>query len=392
MSLKCINATNGFRVYNDGTTMLCCMSKEKLTNKDGVISSITNTTLAELRQGPKAQEIINALEANEYHPNCERCWAEEAAGVKSKRIRDNEELSEIETTDLKVIELNLGTTCNLKCRICGPWSSSQWNKEYLQIDQWKGTPEDYKKWLHDLNHSYDDGSLFWDELKKHISTLEKIEMYGGEPFLVKKQWEILQYSIDNGYCKNQSLSFNTNGTFFEWEKVNIMREFKNVNLSFSIDGIGKRFEYQRHPAKWNDVLDNLKKYRYVANKYDWELSVCITVNNYNIFYLIETLEFFQDFNIGIYLNFLHDPSRYAVSNLHESIKSHLSKKYTEHRGSTLINFWLNKAVEYMNLKKCSPLEWNAFLHFTKKLDTIRGENFIDAFPELNEFIKNEKLE
>mgnify|MGYP006090603705 CR=1 FL=1 len=60
--------------------------------------------------------------------------------------------------------------------------------------------------------------------------------------------------------------------------------------------------------------------------------------------------------------------------------------------AALINFWLNKAVEYMNLKKCSPSEWNAFLHFTKKLDTIRGENFIDVFPELNEFMKNEKLE
>lgn len=387
--IKCVNATNGLRAYNDGTVMLCCMSKEYLTDRDGNVASVKDTPIDDIRYGTKSQEIVQALANGERHPNCERCWKEEDAGLYSKRLRDNDTFKDVEANDnsLKIAELNLGTTCNLKCRICGPWSSSQWNKEFLQIGQWGSDTESYKKWLHRLNHSYDDDSLFWEEFKSQLSTLERIEMYGGEPFLVKKQWEMLEYSIEQGYSKNQILNFNTNGTVFDMNKANIMREFKQVLISFSIDGIGNKFEYQRHPAKWDEVNDNIKRFQYLANKYDWNLAVCITVNNYNVFYLQETMEYFEKIKMKYYLNFLHDPDRYSIVNLHEDIKKHLTHKYNTYNGMPTVETWLKKAAEYMNLKTSKPDSWNAFLYITEQLDQIRDEKFKEVFPELAEFIK-----
>jgi sulfatase maturation enzyme AslB (radical SAM superfamily) len=387
--IKCVNATNGLRAYNDGSVMLCCMSKEQLTDKQGNVASVSDTPIEEIRNGTKAQEIITALANGKKHPNCERCWKEEDAGLYSKRLRDNDTFNKISDNDdaLKIAELNLGTTCNLKCRICGPWSSSQWNKEFLQIGQWGSDHEEYKKWLHRLNHSYDEDSLFWDEFKAQLPNLERIEMYGGEPFLVKKQWEMLKYSIEQGYSKNQSLNFNTNGTVFDMEKVNILREFKHVHISFSIDGIEDKFEYQRHPAKWNEVIDNIKRYQYLANKYDWNLAVCITVNNYNVYYLLETMEYFDNINMEFYLNFLHDPARYSIVNLNEDIKAHLTSVYNGYKGVPHIEMWLKKAVEYMNLKKGNLDLWDAFINVTKQLDDIRSEKFEDVFPELAGFNK-----
>jgi len=387
--IKCINAKNGIRAYNDGSVMLCCMSTEKLTDKDGNIASVKNTPINDIRNGKKSKEILDALARGEKHPNCERCWKEEDAGLYSKRLRDNDTFKYVPSNDTSLVlaELNLGTTCNLKCRICGPWSSSQWNKEFLQIGQWGSDKDSYKKWLHDLNHSYDDDSQFWEEFKAQLPSLKRIEMYGGEPFLVKKQWEMLKYAIDQGYSKKQSLNFNTNGTVFDMDKVNILREFKHVHISFSIDGIKDKFEYQRHPAKWDEVSDNIKRYQYLANKYDWNLAVCITVNNYNVFYLQETMEYFENINMEYYLNFLHDPSRYSVVNLHQDIKDHLTYKYNRYKGMPNIEMWLKKAAEYMNLKTSKEDYWDAFLNITKQLDDLRQEKFSDVFPELAEFIK-----
>ena len=385
--LKCVNASNGLRVFNDGTAMLCCMSKTQLTTTEGKKANVKNDTFESIRNGKKAIEIKQALDQGIRHENCQRCWDEESAGLESKRIRDNAIYSLDDNDEsLRIVELNLGTTCNLKCRICGPWSSSQWNKEFLLINEWKEDIASYKVWLHDFNHSYEDDSLFWEELKKNLHTIKSIDIYGGEPMLVKKQWELLQYSVDQGYSKSQKLHFNTNGTQFDWDKTFIMREFKDVSIDFSIDGIGPQFEYQRHPAKWNEVMDNINRFQTLADKYRWNLVICITVNNHNVWYLREIIEYFYK-KIPTYLNFLHDPPRYNIRNLHEDLKKELCVRY-ENYGNEEINTMLKKATEMMNLSKSDPFQWNNFLNSIENLDSLRSENFELTFPEFFLAIQN----
>ena len=35
--------------------------------------------------------------------------------------------------EVKFVDLKLGNLCNLKCRICGSWSSSKWAKEEIDL-------------------------------------------------------------------------------------------------------------------------------------------------------------------------------------------------------------------------------------------------------------------
>jgi MoaA/NifB/PqqE/SkfB family radical SAM enzyme len=380
---KCVNVTNGLRVYNDGTAMFCCLSTEKLTDENGEIASVKDTPISKIINGKKSLEIKKSFDKGIQHANCRRCWQEEESGLESKRIRDNKEFSHVQpNNDIKIIELNLGTTCNLKCRICGPWSSSQWNKEFLKINEDDIDIESYNKWLNDLNHSYDTDSLFWQEFKKILPTVEKIDIYGGEPFLVKKQWEMLEHSIAEGYSKKQSLSFNTNGTVYDEDKINTMKHFKSVDISFSIDAIGDQFEYQRYPAQWNEVLSNLKKYQELAEIYKWQVKICITVNNYNVFYLKQILDFFEKNNFEYYLNFLHDPKRNCITNIPEDIKKELSFLFHDRGLSPQARYWLPKVAEYMNTKTCSKTDWDRFKIATAQLDKIRSESFQEVFPEL----------
>ena len=73
--------------------------------------------------------------------------------------------------------------------------------------------------------------MFWNELEKSLPYVQQIDMYGGEPMLVKKQWETLKIN-EPWLCKNQELSFNTNGTIFREEYIDILKQFKRVVISF----------------------------------------------------------------------------------------------------------------------------------------------------------------
>lgn len=386
--IQCINATNGLRLTGDGNIMMCCMSRQLLTDKDGEIIDVkTNMSpISSAMAGKKYIEIQTALNNGIRHKNCERCWHEEDAGVVSKRIRDTNAFQyQSNDASVRIIELNLGTECNLKCRICGPWSSSRWNKEYQHIEKYK-SPEEYKTWISSFNHNYDDNTQLWDDLKLNLGTIEKIDMYGGEPFVIKKQWELLQYSVDQGYSKNQILQFNTNGTYIDESKSEILKHFKEVYISVSVDGIERQFEYQRHPAKWSEVLSNIFKFQNLTKDNNIVLHVCITLNMYNIFFLDEIFKFFHENNIRVQINYLHEPLRWNVKNLRQDIKHILTKKYQTISISENCDQWIRSAVDYMNSAECNTIFWNEFIEVTEKLDIIRKESFKDVFFEFYKII------
>lgn len=386
--ISCVNVVNGLRACNDGSAMLCCMSTEKLNTVDHKIANVKIDRIDDILNGPKAIEIRTAINNEIKHPNCQRCWNEEAGGIISKRQRDNANHSYItpEDTSLRIVELNLGTTCNLKCRTCGPWASSSWNKEYKELNLWSGSDASYKVWLNDLNHSYDDDSVFWEEIRNKLPTIKEISIYGGEPFMVKKQWELLKYSVDEGFSSNQKLLLNTNGTHYNNDYIDIMKHFKKAHIGISIDGIESHFEYQRNPAKWSEVLKNLLLFQELQSEH-WEISVCVTLNNQNIFYLDRTFKFFQDLDIQTHLNILHSPERFNVVNLPINIKQHLTDRFNGNTELSNTNkMWLLKAVEYMNSRKPNDTLWQDFLINMKLLDQLREEKFSTTFPEFYEYI------
>jgi len=386
-AIKCVNATNGCRVCNDGTLQLCCLSHALLTNSSGDIASVRVDDISEVLHTGNAVEIQNALSAGIKHPSCQRCWDEENAGIDSKRIRDNAH-HQFTDDSLKIIELNLGTICNLKCRICGPWSSNQWNDEYRTL--MKHNPSittgraEYERRIEQWAHSFDDDSKFWQGFTNILPTLETINVYGGEPLLVKKQWDILSESVAKGYSKNQKIEFNTNGTIFELEKLKILKDFKEVNLSVSIDDTGPRFEYERHPAKWDKVVSNLLKFKATCEEFDFNLAVCVTVNNYNIFYIEDILQFLVNINIPFYINMLHDPPNYGVLNLHQTIKEIVITKLNNLIEVTekieLRDSYIN-IVNYLNSKEANMNHWGYFSTVIHLLDNIRNESFEETFPE-----------
>jgi len=78
---------------------------------------------------------------------------------------------------------------------------------------------------------------FWDDIQQHLGTIKQFDFYGGEPFLSKKMWQLLKIAADSGVSKNIALHYNTNGTVWPTRDIESWKDFKSINLSFSIDGI-----------------------------------------------------------------------------------------------------------------------------------------------------------
>lgn len=187
-------------------------------------------------------QIRDSWEQEKFPPACQICKKAEDFKITSRRQGSNNWYQDHNSnnTNVELIRMDYwtGDLCNLTCVICGPHNSSAWKQELNYPNQLKHVT---------INQ-------FWKSFD--LTKLEFIHFNGGEPLLNKEHVDFLK-AISN---KNQvHINYNTNATVRpKQEMLDLWSEFRLVQLDFSIDDIGERFEYQRYPAKWNHVVDNLK--------------------------------------------------------------------------------------------------------------------------------------
>ena len=372
-SLHCINLEQGLRINTNGECTSCCLQTVNYKNENNETLNIRKNTFDEIINSSSAKQIRENLKQGKRDINCRQCWSLEDAGLQSKRLLDNHHRA----GEGLLLDLCMGTTCNIKCRTCGPESSAQWNKEYWDINKSYNeisTYKDYKGFLKTFNDAFDEDSLVWKELENNKKDIRWIDMYGGEPMMMKKQWKFLEQLIEDDLAKNISLHYNTNGTIWDDEKYNILKEFKHISIDFSIDGIKDRYEFMRHPAVWEEVIQNMET---IKNIKDFKCQIAHTVSTLNVWYINEIYMWFKGWDI--YLNMVHGPPEYNISNIPEDIK----KVITEKIG---IKEKYQPVLEFMN-SKISNFNFQSFIDKTKQHDNYRGENYNAVFPEFSDVLK-----
>lgn len=399
----CVNAFHGMSANNDGSTKMCCMISKEYRRMGSTDYSIGKVSIQNNFDNPLAVSIRENLDNGIRDEACTNCWQEEDGGRKSKRMRDNErylhELQWQERTPysgLAKLELNLGNTCNIKCRTCHPTISSQWMKEAYDLDH--STSKTYKEYsvmMKPFHQQYDDESPFWDDLIDNLSTIKQFDFYGGEPFLSKKMWEVLKICVDRGYAKDIELHYNTNGTSWP-DATELWKNFKSVNLSFSIDGTEEQFEYMRYLAIWEEVRVNMEKALDFKKAYgNLSLSWCVTLSTANIYYLPEIIDaYYKEFtDFGLYLNLVHGPEHYNISYIPKSIKEKIIAKL-ESINKDYIHAWyqLPGIIGFIQNGTPNLKIWKTFLETIKKHDVYREQDFFKTFKEYGELINDSILE
>lgn len=380
----------GILTENDGTFATCCHGKPAIDLKTGVPMTRETHSIQDVFASEYFESIRNNLRAGIEDSNCDYCWQLEAQGVESFRQTTNlsfkhEERGDIEAK-LEILDLSLGNQCNLKCRTCIPEDSSLWVKEHYDCNYTgKDSFQEFQKKIIFLES---ENSNFIKGIKQSLTDVRLIKMFGGEPFLIKRTWDILKEAVAINRASCIELYFNTNGTLWNEENIKLFDHFEKVNIALSIDGVANRFEYMRHPAQWTEVLNNIDKmtaWRDLKQE-SRHLFLTHTVSAFNIWYVPEVVEFARKYNLELYINpCLLEDDTFNIQRIPQEIKQlaneHImaSLTYTEQELREI-----RKLVDYT----ADGSDWASWIAETHQRDQYREESFQNTFPEYHKLLKS----
>jgi len=362
-----------------GNLRVCCNStpgENFILKDDSTPYKIYKDDLQEAWNSNTYCDIRKTMLSNERPAMCIRCFREEDAGLESarqawnKKWKEDKVYNETPTFDIKYIDLRLGNLCNLRCRMCNPYASSQWIKEWHLISN-KLSKQEHER-LKRLDWPNDKKT--WDNLLPLLDTVDEVYLTGGEPTIIKEQYILLNYLIDNNIAHRVKLKYNTNLTNIPEELVVKWQSFKRVQLNCSIDAVGDLDRYIRYPSDWNTIVENFNILHKLKNIY---IEIHCTVQMYNILRLQDLIAWVLPYEVKIYFNILNHPTWLNIRVLPVHLKKDVEEKLQKY-------YYLPKVkgiIDYMNAENWSE-HLDIFYQKTRILDESRNESLQTIIAEL----------
>ncbi len=361
----------------NGEIGVCCVMQETVPD----MNLADGATLKDAWDSKWLADLKEDFLAGEKPKACYNCWNEEDAGIDSKRLRELRKFAhhvdDLEHAKPKSMDLKLGNICNTKCRICTGFASSQWVPEEIERD---GDTNQFAQLMGRLGRWPELNEKFWDDIESQIEEVESLEFFGGEPFLIKRHFDILQTLVDKGRAKDITLSYNTNGSIYPEQHMDLLKQFKDVQVFFSIDGVGERFNYIRHPQQFDEVMENYWKFK---NTDFIRTNIFYTVSIFNIMYMDELLQYQMEHNIEteIHFNMVYVPQHISPKALPKKAKEAITEKYRTHNDPRI-----QSTLNFMNQEDYDGY-MDEFVRQTSFSDRYRGESIAKTFPELYKHVR-----
>ncbi len=381
-----------------GTVRPCCLADDEILDDAGEKFSLLSADFGAIQNSDSMRGLREQFLAGQQPQTCRRCWSEERAGRTSKRMHTINRLKHVvgeqqwtaDAKPLMFLDLKLGNICNLKCRICGSWSSSQFAAEDIAQLPREEQKKSFAYQMLKAGAWPRENRSFWDQIDSHLADIRYIEFTGGEPFLIQEHFDMLQGIVDRGIADQVEIHYNTNGTQFPEKAPEIWRHFKTVEIAISIDDLGDRFEYQRSNAQWTEVVFNIDRFRLLREDYaNIQLQCCATVNIFNIRYIDQLAVWIaeQEFDF-VYWNMMHDAWYFSIGCLPAEAKEAL----TDHLLTAPIPpQWIEefaRIIDFMN----NGASTDGFMTRMKiaDLDRKRNTDFAQVCAEMAELISYDR--
>jgi MoaA/NifB/PqqE/SkfB family radical SAM enzyme len=382
---------NSLDISPIGTFAPCCFYQGGATRDNGTLFDPTVDSLEEVYNSNYMKKLRRLFREGVRLQACSRCWKEEESGAVSKRqlyaLRFGDDSRSInweedDLKNLKMVSVAFGNVCNFKCRICSEKSSSKIageilaplsTKEKKTHRAWQAIEKG--KWIHD-------GQTLWDSVIDNPQ-IKYFDFAGGEPLLDKNHLRALESMVERNIAGDVSIHYNTNGSIINDHLLDLWRHFKKIDLAISIDDIGDRFDIQRPGGEkfgWSTVEQNV---RYIKEHKTNNviLNIHCVVSVMNVHYLPELCDWIESAGFeDLYFSILYNPDHLSLSKIPkkaaelsiEKLKSHSFNERTRPFIETVLGI----------LEKSKHTENIPFVNYMNQLDSVRGESFAKAHPEV----------
>ena len=220
---------------------------------------------------------------------CEHCkHIEEAGGKSDRQIHLNlegttappeldKDLTAVDVTP-RQLEVYWGNTCNQKCIYCGAHFSSQIQQEEERFGVFKEGGVEIAPWWIKNPKIEEHTELLFKWFEKNIQNLHKLFILGGEPFLQKETFRMIEF-LEKKNLPDLTLVFFSNHNveherFKNWigrlNKLQKAGRLDKIQIFFSCDGFGEAGEYARTGL---DLKIALKNFDYVLHETDIEQGI-----------------------------------------------------------------------------------------------------------------------
>ena len=260
----CLLPVSSISIHATGKMVRCQMSETAM-------GDVSNGSIVEQWDNEKFQELRKAQLNGEWLRGCDNCKHKEQNNVVSKRnhwktlevfddVWDKISWGNFTGHDIYHLDIAFNNLCNFKCRMCSSAYSNAWigDENKLKerglaggasgVDIRTSSTWNREKWTL--------SSQQLQEVVDRAPNLRRVEILGGEPFLVPEFLEFLGMLRKKGLDKNVELMITTNGSVVTEEKLEALEGFKYVNINLSLDGTGGYFSYMRSAGAidWQDIV------------------------------------------------------------------------------------------------------------------------------------------
>ncbi len=395
---------------------LCCLAETAVEDESGKPYMLGETSLGNYWNSYGLREVRRKMLNGEKIKACSYCYYQESIGrasyreafnrdwFNSKYVRDIlERVEKSKTNGYRVekqplyLDVRPGNLCNLKCRMCTPDRSSKIYTEQKQL--LKDNPSVSNSlldtsYLKEGFYNWQKNKDVWTDIYKWTPGIKQLYFTGGEPTLIKENWEFIDYLQKKGYSKDIHLMFNINCTQAPDKLLKTFANFSTVTITFSVDGYKEANEYIRYPSKWEQIEGNIVKLLQNRRKnIDFHFSPVIQI--YNILDLTKLCKWIDELQIN-YGNIINSlimclrPDFLDIAILSKNIKQKALLQIEEYENSykgsdNLLLECLGAIKNVLKSEEKPDIEekLKRFYKYTKLLDQHRGNSFEKTFPELN---------
>lgn len=381
-------------VTQSGTVTPCCQAPWDSAQAFG---QLEQQSITEIWNGKAITEFRHRLRQDRPDTRCTRCYDKEASGLQSfRQITNGNYLHHLDRVALpqtpppRYFDIRFSNLCNLKCRICGPWSSSQWHADAVALGM-------VQEGASALTFAAKDEEDLFRQLEPLLGDLEEVYFAGGEPLLMEQHYRLLDRLLAHDNTRVH-LKYNSNFSKLgikDWRAIDYWRQFAHVTLSASLDGSEARGCYLRKNLDWDHVV--ALRRQLIAEVPHVYFFLTPTVYAYNVLHLPD---FHRDWVAqgliapdSFIPTALIQPEAFNIRILPPAFKARVADRYAAHiawlKSQTPLRADIHAAaiqhfeeiVSHMLSSDQSQLLPD-FRARSERLDRLRGEQALDVFPEL----------